>query len=274
MSAATPTLVSALSPFVKSGYKTLFSQEGGYLLFRDNKWSVSKAAPKDVPEYYSNLVESLVRNQDNIREVANLDVFVAQLNAARTSALYPNPPVWDSNTNFVYFNSKSPSGANFLSNFFETVVPFRSHKDSSQIALYASSENAYQAHKLTVLAERGEDSSLDTEWIDTIATASPSDAKKLSQQAPYEPLTPETARMKAALMSDILFAKFRSNPVIHRWLDRTGTRQLVEDTSDNFWGSKDPRDPALQKSYQKPIDENSRNVLGRILVTVRRELSL
>lgn len=272
MSAAAGTLESILSPYIKSGYNALFTPQGGYLDFKDNRWSLTRATPRDLPAYYSNLVDILVRSQNILAGIRNLDVFVEQLNTRRTLVLYPNPPKMETSSSFIYFNSKSPGGSNFLSNFFETVVPFRSHNNPDQIALYPSSENAYQAHKLIALARREEGGFLDDrDWIDSIAVASPSDSKKLSQQAGYEPPTAGTAQMKAALMSEVLFTKFRSNPIILDWLLQTGDKDLVEDTSDSFWGSKDPKDPNLQKSYRREIDETSRNVLGRLLVTVRRE---
>ena len=93
------------------------------------------------------------------------------------------------------------------------------------------------------------------------SAATPGSAKKLGGQrkGPCK-LRPDWEQVKVDLMKDILLAKFEQNEDLKRILLGTGERLLREHTPrDKFWGD------GGQKG-------NGKNMLGKLLMTVREEL--
>lgn len=281
MSAVARTLSQALSPFVKRGYETLFTPSAGFLKWDNDRksWSVENLAPKEAFNYDA-LIQRLV--QDNAyREIPRLEEFLKRLNASRTPSLTKTPHFDNAPT--IFFNSKEPN-YNFLSNFHPTWFLFKDHNNPEQQRLYSSCENAYQAHKVAYLqaqvskeaegaeaAEEAAETPISAEDLNKIADSSPSDSKDLASRMIYVKNSDELAKYKYNLMLEIVTKKFQDNPVLAKWLKKTGDAHLVENTNDSFWGAKNPYDATLSKDYAQSITAASRNVLGRILMEVRKK---
>jgi len=94
------------------------------------------------------------------------------------------------------------------------------------------------------------------------AASSPGSAKKLGGQrrGPCK-LRPDWEEVKVDLMKDILFAKFDQNDDLKAILLATGDRELREHTPrDKFWGDGGKKG-------------NGKNMLGKLLMSVREELT-
>ncbi len=127
----------------------------------------------------------------------------------------------------------------YLSNFYEVPIEFQGIK-------YRSSEAAYQAQKCSTEEERIRFSQL-----------SSAEAKRLRDSfKPRQCWDDE----KIQIMVEIVRAKFRQNPDLAERLLATGDEPLVERNSwgDTFWGTD--------------MDGNGENMLGRILMLIRKEL--
>ena len=126
----------------------------------------------------------------------------------------------------------------FLSNFWPVRFSWSGE-------VWPSSEHCYQAHK-----------TLDNELRDAIRRApTPGKAKRLGGRVP---LRPGWNDLRVAYMFSILQAKFEV-PDLRCRLLATGEAELIEGNrwGDTFWG--------LHDGY-------GRNTLGRILMTIRRDL--
>ncbi len=281
MSAVAKTLSQALSPFIKKGYENLFTPKVGFLKWDNDRksWSVEKLAPKEAFDYDA-LIKCLLQG-NAYREIARLEEFLKRLNASRTTSTTKAPQF--NNASTIFFNSKEPN-YNFLSNFHSTWFLFKDHNNPEQLRLYSSCENAYQAHKIAYFraqipkaaegveaAEEAEETPITAEDLNKIADSSPSDSKDLAARMVYVKNSDEIAKYKYDLMLEVVTKKFQDNPVLANWLKKTEEAHLVENTNDSFWGAKNPYDATLSKDYTQPITKASRNVLGRILMEVRKK---
>lgn len=281
MTSEVNSLADAVRPFSESGYEGLFStaRKGGFLVYEESSrtWSVQKVEPKDKQAYCTQIIADLISTQD-YRGIQNLDAFVRRLNTYQFADAQWNGS--SSKADRIFFNSKSKTDA-FLSNFYPTLILFRDYNNPALLRLYPSSENAYQAHKVVRILEKQKQEpklypeALDGDWseiLEQIATAAPLESKQLAANCIYIENSDGLAAMKYHLMHEIAIEKFRLNPVLRQFLVDSGKRELIENSSDRFWGAKEPNDPSLQQSYKLPIDMSSRNVLGRILMEVRANL--
>jgi predicted NAD-dependent protein-ADP-ribosyltransferase YbiA (DUF1768 family) len=256
------------------------------LRFEENKkrWSLSKAQPRDLSVYYSDIVDRLV-TLESCDDIPDVTRFVQRVNElwlrARGDESF-SPPT--SSERYVYFNSRHHKYRCF-SNFYPTLVVFADPLNQSTSRVYRSSENAYQAHKTVkirhdFLSDENHmkhsfemfgmpDDDEFVELLSRIATADPVESRAISKFNINK--SDELANYKAAIMNDILRKKFACNQQLHDCLMATKALPIVEDTSDPFWGAKYPSDPELVKSYRLPISQRSRNVVGRILMEIRNE---
>ena len=97
----------------------------------------------------------------------------------------------------------------------------------------------------------------DREWQDRIRSAkSPGDAKRLGRQCP---MRKDWEDVKVGVMTDLVTKKFLQHPDLAKKLLDTGGRSIQEDSPwDSFWGTGK--------------DGKGKNVMGKILSKVRREL--
>lgn len=275
------SLTNAVRQFSDSGYEGLFSsaRKGGFLVYEASSrtWSVEKVETKDKQAYCTQIIADLISTQD-YRGIPNLEAFVTRLNNYQSADAQWNGS--SSKADRIFFNYKSKTDA-FLYNFYPTLILFRDYNNPDLLRLYPSSENAYQAHKVVRILEKQKQEpdlypeALDGDWneiLEQIATAHPLESKQLAANWIYIENTDGLAEMKYQLMHEIAIEKFRLNPVLRQFLVDTGRKELIENSSDRFWGAKDPNDSNLQQSYKLPIDMSSRNVLGRILMEVRANL--
>jgi predicted NAD-dependent protein-ADP-ribosyltransferase YbiA (DUF1768 family) len=269
------------------GYDLLFTSERGFLRYDENKkrWSLTRAQPRDLSVYYSDIVERLV-NLDSCDDIPDVTLLVQRVNElwlrARGEGSF-TPPT--SSERYVYFNSRHQKYSCF-SNFYPTLVVFTDPLNPSTSRLYPSSENAYQAHKTVKIRQdllsdenhtrhsfemygMPDDDDEFVELLSRISTADPVESRAISKFNVEK--SDDLARYKASIMKDILRKKFSCNLPLHQWLMATKAIPIVEDTSEPFWGAKDPSDPELMKSYRLPISQRSRNVVGRILMEIRNE---
>lgn len=281
MSIQVNSLADAIRLFSDRGYEKLFSkaQGGGFLVFeeRAKTWSIQKLEPKDKDAYCQQIIADLISTQD-YQGIPNLDAFIIRLNTYRSSDAQWSGSA--SKASYIFFNSKSKTDA-FLSNFYPTLILFRDQNNPDRLRLYPSSENAYQVHKVAYILEKQKEDPdlypdvLDEDWdkiLEQIGSADPLESKQLAANCIYIENSDELANMKYDLMHEIVSEKFRLNPILKQFLLQTGKKDLIEDSSDRFWGAKDPKDPDLRPSYNLPVDMASRNVLGRILMEIRENL--
>jgi predicted NAD-dependent protein-ADP-ribosyltransferase YbiA (DUF1768 family) len=284
MSVTEKSLSNIIAPFAGNKYQALFTAQKGFLAWNGDKkcWEIQKKTPQNLGEYYNRVVEQLMITKA-YQNIPHVDNFIRRLNSCRTIALVENPfsNSQTGKTHTIFFNSKDKN-FNFLSNFHSTLILFKDHADLEEMRLYLSCENAYQTHKVkNLLSSQTEDAAINpedtnssetSEMLEKIANASPLESKELAKFAVFTKNTNEIAVMKHDLMREIVVKKFQDNPMLAQWLKQTGTAHLIENTSDSFWGAKDPHDPSLKKDYTHPITAESRNVLGRILMDVRAAL--
>jgi len=139
------------------------------------------------------------------------------------------------------------SGKNrFLSNFYSCTFIYRG-------VTWQSSEHAYQAAKT--------DDPTQKRVIRLAQT--PGMAKRLGKNIT---LTENWDELEILVMYNILQEKFGQNIQLRRMLIHTGDKKLIEGNNwhDNFWG--DCR-------CDKCKDIRGKNILGRLLMRVRRELN-
>lgn len=281
MSAELNSFVESIRPFSESGYEGLFapSRKGAYPVYDDKlqRWAIQKLEPRDRVAYYDQIARYLITTKC-YRDIPDLEAFVRRLNVCRTADF--GGASGSSKAEHIFFNSKSTTHP-FFSNFYPTLILFRDHQDPTLLRLYPSSENVYQAHKIArILDKQKEAPELHAEvsgenwdeFLEEVAVADPLKSKQLAASCIYMENSDWLAQMKYELMHEIVSEKFRLNPTLQQLLGQTGEKELIEDSSDLFWGSKNSHDPSLQRSYSLPIDMTSRNVLGRILMEIRRAL--
>jgi len=130
----------------------------------------------------------------------------------------------------------------FLSNFYPAHVTYLG-------VSYQTSEHAYQAQKTTIPAEQE----------DVRQCATPGKAKRMGKLVT---MRPDWLHMKARIMGEILWEKFRQNPDIAVQLINTDPRPLIEGNTwgDAFWGAE-----------YDPVSDTwiGRNELGVQLMAVR-----
>lgn len=282
------SLSTILLPYSLQNYQILFTPKIGFLTYADksSSWKIEQKTPENSVEYYNEIINCLIKTKA-YQDIPNIDAFIKRLNSCLTHVMdIPfNSTVDKSKT--IFFNSKSQN-FKFLSNFYSTLILFRDHDNPEKTRLYPSCENAYQTHKIANIFQlqktkrTDKESNLETtleyetcnesgvNYLEQLATVPPSKSKELAGKLAFVKNTDEIAKMKYTLMHDIVTKKFEANPMISQWLKETGSALLVENTSDRFWGSKKAHDPSLNKSYKAPISAESRNVLGRILMDIRR----
>lgn len=127
----------------------------------------------------------------------------------------------------------------FLSNFSDSAIIYNGY-------LYPTAEHAFQAAKTLNLKEQ--------EKVREAPT--PSQAKRIGRKVQ---LRPDWEKIKEEIMYDIVRLKFVSNPELAKKLFETEDNILVEG---NTWGD----------IYWGMCNGTGKNKLGRILMTVRKEL--
>src|SRR5579885_812590 len=117
MTQPTSSLVKALAPFAGKNYETLFTDRGGYLVWkeREQSWAVTRSAPASLPGYYQDLVGRLIAAKHEYRKLPKLDAFVTRFNLCRTLSTFTAPPSLKEGEKAIHFNSKSKEHA-YLSN--------------------------------------------------------------------------------------------------------------------------------------------------------------
>jgi len=132
----------------------------------------------------------------------------------------------------------------FLSNFDDKEVTYKG-------LTFLNSEACFQAQKS--LTETGKS---------VFTIMNPSDAKKLGRKVK---LRKDWEKVKADIMLEIVRAKFSQNKDIAKKLLDTGDQDLTEGNTwhDNYFGVC---------SCDRCINETKRNVLGKVLMIVRKEL--
>jgi N-glycosidase YbiA len=132
-----------------------------------------------------------------------------------------------------------PRGAyGYLSNFSDHLVKM-DHIE------WLTAEHAYQAQKFIS----------GSEWYDLIRDAkTPNEVKRLSHR-PDAPLREDWIEIKVSIMRQVIKAKFDQNPDILKKLLSSGSRELIEDSYDRFWGNGK--------------NGSGENQLGRVLMEYR-----
>jgi ribA/ribD-fused uncharacterized protein len=260
------SLRSVLEPF-RGDYNALFSPRGGYLVAVDGGgWRVQKLRPSDVSKHYDLLVGKLLEDKE-YREVKKPVELIKRINGYFTDIT--GHSVFSSRE-AILFNSKIASYS-YLSNFYPTLLLCSDPLDRSTIRLYPSSENAYQASKICMLAseiDRDEVSAA----VERISVVSEHEAKRLGAEF-YIPPSNEVCQKKSSIMKDLNRLKFEQNLPLLELLIQTNPKHLIEESGDRFWGASSPVDyKSLEKSYSEPISLSSQNCLGRVLMEVRTEL--
>jgi ribA/ribD-fused uncharacterized protein len=261
------SLGSVLESF-RGDYNALFSPRGGYLVAADGGgWRVQKLRPSDVSKHYTMLVRKLLEDKE-YREVKKPVELIKRINGYFTDITGHSGL---SSREAILFNSKIASYS-YLSNFYPTLLLCSDPLDRSTIRLYPSSENAYQASKICMLAseiDRDEVSAA----VERISVVSEHEAKRLGAEF-YIPPSNEAAQIKFDIMQDLTRSKFEQNLQLLKLLMQTSPKHLVEESGDRFWGAASPVDyKALEKSYADPVSLSSQNCLGRVLMCVRKELA-
>lgn len=123
---------------------------------------------------------------------------------------------------------------------------------------YDSAERAYQAER----ARRLKAPDLAQQIYDC---RRPNDCKRLSY---YANSTPEWDQQKREVMKSIVLAKFRQNSHHRELLLATGTKRLIEATTDSYWGAA----ALLGSKLLSNGKWSGQNVLGTVLEEIREEL--
>jgi len=112
--------------------------------------------------------------------------------------------------------------------------------------IWETVEHAYQAQKTLVPGEQNKI------W----ATASPREARNMGQLVQ---IRPDWNEVKDQVMTECVYAKFTQHPNLKEQLLATADEELVEDSPvDWYWGCGK--------------DGTGKNMLGKILMKVRKEL--
>lgn len=139
----------------------------------------------------------------------------------------------------------------FLSNFYEAPVLYKG-------IMYNSNEAAFQAQKTNsaYAISRGEKPFSDERLLFT--KLSPSEAKRLGRTVQ---LRPDWEDVKYDIMLEIVRCKFEQNPNLIHKLITTKDAKLIEGNTwgDRVWGQ---------------VDGKGNNLLGEILMDVRKELQM
>ena len=144
------------------------------------------------------------------------------------------PPV--ASTPLYFHGSRSP-----LSNFFYSPLVIWNMN-------FKTSEHAYQYRKCVFLGDNNAAAQV-------LRTATPQDAKKIGDS---QPTNEKWDDVKQGAMYEILKSKARQCPRFHQELSQSHSRDIVEDTPNDFWG----RGP----------NGNGVNMLGKLLMVLRSEL--
>ena len=131
----------------------------------------------------------------------------------------------------------------FLSNFYEAPVKYLG-------MTYRNNEAAFQSAKV-----------INTKHANQRIVFTHLDPKEAKRKGRHVQLRPDWEKVKDQVMHDIVYAKFRNNPVLTTKLLATENTILVEGNTwhDTYWGY-DIR------------QRRGQNKLGKILMQVRREL--
>lgn len=138
----------------------------------------------------------------------------------------------------------------FLSNFYPCEVEYEG-------LIYPSVENAFQAAKTAPFRR------------EPFTRVSPKEAKKMGRKVPLLGGAGYWESRKVKVMEELVREKFSRNPELKRKLLETGDAVLIEGNTwgDEFWGVN------LKKPDPKsPWGYRGKNVLGQILMKVRKEL--
>ena len=153
------------------------------------------------------------------------------------------------NDNIIFWESRD-----VFSNFYMCDITVFNH-------VYKSSEHAYQHAKLDFIDEPTLASAV-------LSAPTPKDVKQISNKVPDHSLVDWHDR-KVDVMKTILRAKVESCFNFKKALLDSGTRTIVEGTTDSFWGIGMPSHIAASTN---PDFYNGRNTLGLLLMEVRAEI--
>lgn len=142
----------------------------------------------------------------------------------------------------------------YLSNFYPTQLDVNSQR-------FDSAEQAYQYTK-SIICQREEACKSIKECPDP---------KKVKRFGDKIPTTPQWEEVKEKTMRCILLAKFLQNKDLRRKLSETGTVELMECTTNPFWGTGWRLD---SYEWQKSMKYPGKNRLGKMLEEIRDEVRM
>ena len=138
-----------------------------------------------------------------------------------------------------------------LSNFYPCSILFNGRR-------YKSVEHGYQAEKAICANDQQR---LNLILNATTAALAKDYGKGVASSVKW-------MHMKTDVMRKLLYAKFTQHPELGDYLCSTGGKNLIEGSTDNFWGAGVP----LHSIEMKTGNWYGRNELGRLLKSVREEL--
>ena len=172
-----------------------------------------------------------------------------------------DPPMYQGETHVKYAEDlctlDTPYGLAFfsirsqLSNFFPCAISFNGRN-------YKSVEHGYQAEKAICANDHAR-------LVKILNAGTPGEAKRIGW---YVVVSTKWSHVKREVMRGLLYAKFTQHEKLGYYLCSTKGKKLIEGSTDDYWGAGVPL-------HSKEMAEGSwdgRNELGRLLVSIRKEL--
>lgn len=271
-------------------YESLFTSKMGCLTYTlpdvdssRGKWSLRgrNISAFAAPDYYEklsqHLMHSIYREPQEPAQIPNLEAFVKRFNTVSTKArlLIPEASKVDK---YILFNFKSEFS--YLSNFFPTLILCPDFDGNGMPMIFSSVEAAYVAHRVLCKKEFAVPMVMGKEKLSInspnerydflMALFDPLRAKKMVDS--YVDPDQEDFLKKAMLMKKLVRIKFTTNPILLEELLRTNPMTLIEHTANSFWGDGNNPESCCNDDPKSRLTKNSRNVLGKLLMSLREHL--